>query len=1360
MSRLSNPGKVVLAAGVALFTAWLVLNMGRLAGYQNGLIRFTLTLLFSILIIIRAGRNPGKPAGSSAFLPVAGILGALLAVSGLVLGVNQLEWVGLLLLLYACLGWSMPFASRRDIGLGLLLLFWAHPLPGRVFSSVQFAMQRMSVAGSEWLLHVFNVRVWADDLVLHTGLNIYGVPEWCSGMRTATTVFLLVLGIGILRRWKWYEFALGLPLGLFQALALNVIRISLMVTLTPWLGAGAGQEFLHDTVGIIVLIATALVYVEILAWQKYKARQVAREQDINAEYLKVLSEYPPMIRFVIVHRLAVITSSILLLLASFSAYKSREYHRAQMIKGAAVALRDSGRLEKALMAANQAAAMDPEDRVWELTRIRMMVIASRYEQALEDLDAYRPDGEEVAEVGIVRAYALMGLGRIREAATIVDSLPRSIKRDDPRVAMILAEMARHTDEPNEVVKHIETAGRWAPNISRIRALYPYLRAYGKWNAIAGSNVSLPYASQAQALSAVEAYMNLNDVPLVAQGALNAMKAWPKEPRVLEPLFFMALKRGGEWSERFADHLVRCIPEMTDPEDVFGVMDKCFDLLRPDLAWRLYNRIEELDPESPLLPLSAALYADRWFVFGKRDLGFSTGAVREGAHIGPLYIIGKGLSGWRELCRLVPLGEELAAHDAESAGKGFLKQFIARCSQLHETGGLSLSMQYHFVNALELAGDSSAALEHLDSIAATYPNERHEVTVIRSGIFERIRDWQNVYETLREYPSEYAKRPSIEPLLRLCEAQMNLKLGLAALNTANYAAERFPTSMRVRLQLAKATAWYDSEAEALLIVQQPRLRKLRELDYLEAYLLYETERYNEADAFCGRALMPRKPPPPNEVQATYLPPAELAVLWRYISIPSERAFRENASILSGNSPEMTSPYLVDLSRLWLDAFQKDCAGELADPDRWIKAGRDNPEKAIALNQLTLLLCRAERFQEARDVAGRAVKFLPDSPILWRILVSLSNMDPDVVDAARRRCPADSEIWLAELVADTRPGDASMSETQIVQRFGGSGGENLSRYTPEALARAADYLLRKEMLSAAHISAREANSRARGLLPVYIIAIRAAVLNGDSQMALDCTRAAIEASLKPTKDMFKSLVELKMTDSGPALDSEMVEALKYLRRGESDNPVWAQMLGFVRFQRGGWEVGDALTQMTFAMERGSKDKIVYSIAGESARLLGNIRRAENILKKGLERHPGDVDLLNNLVYTLSFDPDGLAEAERLLPELLSGHGHEPHVMDTASVVYIRAGRYEEAEEMLNKLLAAVEDQSPRWFRANMHLAELRLKQRKSEQALAGLREIMSGAKGIPDEDILYANKLIVEAESAIEEAGLNNQVTEEE
>jgi len=1350
IKKLGKVQRVVFLAGVARLAVWMLLHFRVLVGTQNGFIRFFLTLVLAGAILLRKKRprayGDGGPAGIVArkplcppsAVPVVALFGAAGAIAGLVFGIRQMEWLGLLCLLFACLQWSLPGQYSRDGLLALLLLYWAHPLPGFVFGTFQLAMQRWSVGITEWFLHLCNVRVWADGFVLHTGLATYEVPQWCSGMRTATTVFLLALGLGILRRMRWYVCLAFVLLALAQALMLNVFRIAALVAYGAYSDPTASFSYLHNTAGIIVFGGIVLVYGELALWRWYRQRRVQRRRDLNPERMDVLREYPPFWRLLVHVRFYIFFALLAIAFVSALVYRSRSYHRAEMIKEVAVGLREAGRLGKAEQAASLVSGLVPDDTEWALLLVRLMLIRHKYQEVLAAVDRIPDEGENTAtEKNILRSYSLMSLDRMAEAAELVGKLPLQARADDPRVAMILAEMGLFAGDPDEVARQARKAARWVPNLHRIRGLYPFLRRHRRWRAIVDTDTAAPYHDPAVAMAAAEAYMNLDLAPAAGRLALQAIKAWPEDPRVLEPLFFMSLKRGhAKWEPLFAEHLKRCVAAIDDPDQVYGLVDKCFQLTRPDLAWVVYCRIEELDPDHPAMKMILARFGHRWFAFRKRSLGISAPLASDKIDLKAFYLCGTMCPFWRDFCAQVPMARELAVADTVAPRRRFLEQAVAVFEERRREDRLSKDMLYAYVDALEMQGDVSGARRELEGIVERFPGDALTARVVLSGIYERRGKWQSVYETLRDYLE--VSHPHLKPCLRLAQAQLNLRLSLAALHTAETTYRLFPASQRAAALLGTAFIRHGRAEEAHEVLRWPRPRNQRDLDVLETEALYKTERFAEAQALARSALLPRIPMPANATQRMFLPPAEASALWHRISIPSEKAFARNAETLEKNLEDAESPYLKAMLELWIEAYRNPDDESTRLRERWLACGRDRIEKATALNQLVLLLCLQERFVEARDAAGEAVKLFPESPTLWIILISLSGGDPGVIDAARTSCPYDSDIWLAELVTRTQRDDSVQERAWLQENMDTAVREQA--YTPAAMARAAEYLFRGTMREQAATAARDAVARARGLLPAYVIGVKCALADSRWDRALDCTKLAIESSLQPNTVFYRKLVGLKSMTEMIDTDREMVAALRSLREREPDDALWAQMLGYVRFQRGGWEIIDALYQMTAALEGGATNKTPYIIAAESARRLGDNDRAIDLLRKGLTQHPDSVAMLNNLVYSLAYSPDGVDEALARLPELAERGGDDPLYVDTAAVVRLRAGQLDEAADLLTRLVAGAERGSREWFRAKRHLAEIAFRKGRVETAADILADTLKHTRKVPGEELLDANRLL--------------------
>jgi tetratricopeptide (TPR) repeat protein len=217
--------------------------------------------------------------------------------------------------------------------------------------------------------------------------------------------------------------------------------------------------------------------------------------------------------------------------------------------------------------------------------------------------------------------------------------------------------------------------------------------------------------------------------------------------------------------------------------------------------------------------------------------------------------------------------------------------------------------------------------------------------------------------------------------------------------------------------------------------------------------------------------------------------------------------------------------------------------------------------------------------------------------------------------------------------------------------------------------------------------------------------------------------------------------------------MVEALKNLRQSEPENYYWAQLLGYVRYRRGGWEILDAFNQMNAALSGGVTNRIAFGVAAEASRFLGNHERAAEILRAGVAFYPDDRVLLNNLVYVLTQTPGGLAEARARLPRLLTGAMDDPRVLDTAAAVYVADGDKRAAQETIAAMLTMVEAGTPLWFRAHMHAAQLAAlggRAEDYEQAIDMLRDALRACESLPDDDAVAASRLIATWNDRVAEA----------
>ena len=140
--------KMALFAATALFLLWVISNYARLSDDGTWVVRLVLGTIFFLAIMIRWKRAKESTACGSHCVLLLGVAGAVMSVLGIIFAVHQFEWLGMMILIYACLRWALPEHWNSDILLAVFLLYWVHPLPWQVLGHFQLFLQELSVKGS------------------------------------------------------------------------------------------------------------------------------------------------------------------------------------------------------------------------------------------------------------------------------------------------------------------------------------------------------------------------------------------------------------------------------------------------------------------------------------------------------------------------------------------------------------------------------------------------------------------------------------------------------------------------------------------------------------------------------------------------------------------------------------------------------------------------------------------------------------------------------------------------------------------------------------------------------------------------------------------------------------------------------------------------------------------------------------------------------------------------------------------------------------------------------------------------------------------------------------------------------------
>lgn len=1262
--------KIVLWGTVTLLAVWMVANTGRLTHDSDAVIRLAIGGAYALLIVLR-----WKPAGDGGQVNHVltiwiGALASALAITGIVFNVKQFEWIGLIALTYSALRWAMQPRYGRDLLLAVFVLYWMHPLPSRIFGAFQLEMQSLSVSGAEWFLHCLNKPAWADlnGFVLWSGMGSFGVDQACSGMKTSVTVFLCALGTGILLRFRWYEMLVLAAAGILQVVAFNILRISMMALAAPRMPEGWANTFLHDTLGVLLLVAIVIVNIEGAWWRSVKVRRQRVRSAIEtgeAEMPDKATTLPRFWRHVNTFKWAGFAVLALAAVFTFAGMKKRPAHRAVMIAGTVEGLleRNAAAAERAT---REALRLAPRNRDLRAQLVQALVLQARHREALAELAKL---GDQLTAVEtVMKSWALMATGRPEEADAAIETLPAAQKQL-PGVAIIRAEYAAVKNRPDIVAQNVQIAAGSRLTVRRVRDLFPYLAAHELWNAIADADYKgIPYDKFEHCLIAIRAHIETMRLAEASRLVKEALKAWPNDVRVLTSLYSLALGRpGSEWEEMFAATLMGNV-ETIDADRAATYLNHSFQLNRPDLAWLAYRRLSKLDPEDPSLLLAVARYGDTWFTFRKHRVGMRAAEAGELVNLGEFMKYMDAVQPFKAICARIPMVDAVRAGPPDARRARFVKLCLDELGRREKSGRLAARHELIYPAVLAMAGRLDDAHARLDAVEKKHPNKRQDILFQRASFFAQEQKWQQAYETLRNLKSE-SEMPGMAVDLLMIGALMNMNLGVGALEMAESLKRTYTESREVDGLLAALWDTFGFKDQALFILSNGE-RRFDSAPVVQ--LLFDTGRVREAERLgerLGIRIVRRAR------QAAWLPPAENAVSrnqWPELLAAAELK-AESARALE-RSRESRSPFMKAFENLTADWYGEAGKGGAADPGAWLAIGRSDLEKGAAMHRLVILHARQKEYDKASAAADRALETLPRSPILWRIKVALAEGRLDIVEKAVGNCPEDPELRLAALVARTAKDGSAKRFMDEARDF------TAERKLPvEAIVRAGDLMLRKGAKDAATLCARSALARSPGFLPANMLGLRCALAGNDLKWATDCAVAGAEHGLDPTP-FYKAVVAI--AGARGATDAGVERALNYLHDRFPGEREWRERLAYLHFNRGDTKRAGVL--LVPSLEGGIKGMDVQTliIAAECLRLEGNLEKASDLLQAACREYPESLSLLNNLVYTLALQKGRAGQALEMLAGLMRRAGNDSQVLDTAALVYLRNGQLDKAEEFMDK------------------------------------------------------------------------------
>ncbi len=207
--------------------------------------------------------------GALAKLPIdgsrAGLAGAILSTGLLLLGTLGAEVfltrVSLLLFLCSSVVFLFGWRHLRAIVFPLAILALSIPIPAILMTKITLPLQFVASAAAENALSAAHIPVLREGNVLVLPTATLQVAEACSGVRSMMS--LLVLGVVIARRMDGPPLiraaivAAAVPV----TVAVNAVRVTTTAMATEFYGPGAAEGIAHETLGVVLFIASAVLLV-------------------------------------------------------------------------------------------------------------------------------------------------------------------------------------------------------------------------------------------------------------------------------------------------------------------------------------------------------------------------------------------------------------------------------------------------------------------------------------------------------------------------------------------------------------------------------------------------------------------------------------------------------------------------------------------------------------------------------------------------------------------------------------------------------------------------------------------------------------------------------------------------------------------------------------------------------------------------------------------------------------------------------------------------------------------------------------------------------------------------------------------
>jgi len=176
--------------------------------------------------------------------------------------IETLKSLSMILFIAGSILFLSGFRMFKELLFPICILLFMIPVPSQIFAAATIHLQLFVSAVSVHMVSILGVPLYREGNVIHLPEQTLQVVQACSGMRSLISLLTLsaVFGYFTLRSnlLRTLLFFSGLPIAVF----VNIVRVSLLISLIHFLDIDLTKGTLHTVFGLgVFLLALALLFI-------------------------------------------------------------------------------------------------------------------------------------------------------------------------------------------------------------------------------------------------------------------------------------------------------------------------------------------------------------------------------------------------------------------------------------------------------------------------------------------------------------------------------------------------------------------------------------------------------------------------------------------------------------------------------------------------------------------------------------------------------------------------------------------------------------------------------------------------------------------------------------------------------------------------------------------------------------------------------------------------------------------------------------------------------------------------------------------------------------------------------------------